>query len=98
MMRRLAFAVLVLLALGLASQSQAQTRIQCPVCEGSNTWAHFFHDDCVNGIPPWWPQWDEEAYSDNGKPPPYESPCPACSEMIEADYCRCNDCAATFWP
>ena len=98
MMRRLAFAVLVLLAMGLASQSQAQVRIQCPVCEGWNTWAHFFHDDCPNGIPPWWPQWDEEAYSDDGYPPPYQSPCHACLEMIDAEYCRCNDCAATFWP
>jgi hypothetical protein len=95
--RILALGVLVLLAMGMVSSAQAQLRIMCPTCSCYNTWAHYHHVNCPNGIPPW-PQWDDPAFSDNGQPPPYQSVCAWCQQLVSAEYCRCYNCAKTFWP
>jgi hypothetical protein len=94
MRHTLALTILALLALGFASQAQAQQRIACYKCQGLDTWAHYYCDVC----PYPGTEWNSEAYSDNGLCPPYDEECPVCHYETWASYCWCKDCVVSkFW-
>ncbi len=98
MKRMLCLTVLVLLALGFATQLGAYERIECTICHGLDTWTNYVHVGCPVGPP--WPDWDEECESEDGLLPPRTTQCPYCSEEeVEPLYAWCNDCfISQFWP
>jgi hypothetical protein len=95
MQRILTLSFLALLALGFASQLQAQVRIQCPRCQSLDTYGHYKCLYCPGSV-----EWDSAAYSNNGLPPPYQTRCYQCSTLADAVYCWDPDCtkALPFWP
>jgi hypothetical protein len=99
-MHRLAFVLPLLLAVGLATQVQA-ARIQCPWCDGFDTYSHFIHEYCPNGTPPW-PEWNEPAMApgDTITPPPLPGTCPLCGQSVGAEFCWCANetISKPFWP
>jgi RNA polymerase subunit RPABC4/transcription elongation factor Spt4 len=96
MQRTLALSLLVLLALGFASQIRAEY-ITCPNCESNeHTWTHYFHYECPYGGHQ---GWDERAESPTGNPPPVQRNCPDCGWLVDGEYCYCNVCPVSqFWP
>ncbi len=99
MKRMLCLTVLVLLALGMASQLQAQYYIRCPFCEmDTATFAVYYHYECPYPHDPW----EVRAVSDqgNGLPPPVKVNCIHCGAPgIVAIEVYCRPCDNTpFWP
>lgn len=110
MQRILTLSFLILVALGLASQVQAQdrsqctsfgsldsVRIQCWRCLSYDTYGHY---KCTNPDHQHPVEWDAPAYSGNGLPPPYPTQCPQCGWWTDAEYCWDPDCTKSnpFWP
>jgi hypothetical protein len=99
MQRILSLALLVLLATGLAYQARADVPVVCPVCShDSYTAAHYTCPSCEY-------DWEEDAYSGNGAPPPRNSICPpgpGCGQPdVPCDYMLCAypDCkGGIVWP
>jgi hypothetical protein len=94
MQRILTLSFLVLLALGLATQLQAQdtTRIHCTHCNSLDTWTQHF---CPTHGEFW-----SECMGIDGNLPPVARPCPICSLMCDPWVALCyNDiCLRKFWP
>ena len=70
MRRVLTLSILVLLAMGFASQLRADYRVACPVCTyNTHTTAWYECPGCEY-------IWGEDAYSTTGYVPPRDSECP----------------------
>jgi hypothetical protein len=97
MQRILTLTFLVLLALGFASQVQAQVRVQCWRCSSFDTYGHY---KCTNPDHHHPVEWDEAAWSDSSSCPPYKAQCPQCGWWVDAEYCWDPDCTKSnpFWP